>query len=122
LNAVNNLALVPFLMAFFSSRERLPVATVTSAGESRRFRSLLMKRASGLTPPTAQCLYVLTDDNPPIADEIRPNFSHVSSLLDIAKAAPALQDLKGKHPADEERAVALGILACGKFGGREWSG
>jgi hypothetical protein len=76
-------------------------------------------RASGLTPPTAQCLYVLTDDNPPIADEIRANFSYVSSLLEIAKAAPALQDLKGKHPTAEERSVALGILACGKFGSRE---
>ena len=34
LNAVNNLALVPFLMAFLSSRDKLPLPTVTSAGAS----------------------------------------------------------------------------------------
>jgi hypothetical protein len=67
--------------------------------------------------PPAQCLYVLTDDNPPIIDEIRADFSYVSSLLEIAKA-PGVQDLKGKNPAAEERAVALSILACGRFGPR----
>ncbi|KAF8506519.1 ARM repeat-containing protein [Russula emetica] len=92
LSAVNNLALVPFLMAFLSSRVRLPLATVTSA---------------------AQCLYVLTDDNPPIADEIRVNFSYVSCLLEITKARGGARDVKGKGPAAEERAVALSILACG---------
>jgi len=94
---VNNLALVPFLMGFLSSRDQLPLATVTSA---------------------AQCLYVLTDDNPPIADEIRVNFSHVSCLLEIAKARERMHDVKGQGPAAEERAVALGILACGALGWR----
>lgn len=61
----------------------------------------------------AQCLYVLTDDNPPIADEIRVNFDYVSCLLEIAKARGGVHDVKGKGPAAEERAVALGILACG---------
>ena len=37
LGAVNNLALVPFLMAFVSSRDRLPLQTVTSAGASYSF-------------------------------------------------------------------------------------
>ena len=37
LNAVNNLALVPFLMAFLSSRDKLPLPTVTSAGASHSF-------------------------------------------------------------------------------------
>ncbi|KAI0308362.1 ARM repeat-containing protein [Multifurca ochricompacta] len=91
LNAVNNLGLVPFLMAFLSSRDRLPLATVTSV---------------------AQCLYVLTDDNPPVGDEIRANLSYVSCLLDIAKAR-GVQDVKRKNPATEERALTLGILACG---------
>jgi hypothetical protein len=48
--------------------------------------------------------------------------SQREALLDIAKVVPALQDLKGKHPAAEEHTVTLGILACDKFGGREWSG
>ena len=90
---------------------------------SRAASGLVNER--GLAPQTAQCLYVLTDDNPPIADEIRANVSFVSSLLEIAKAAPASRDLKGKYPAAEERAVMLGILACGRFGqrgGRELSG
>ncbi|KAF8274277.1 ARM repeat-containing protein [Lactarius quietus] len=91
LNAVNNLMLVPFLMAFLSSRDHLPLTTVTSA---------------------AQCLYVLTDDNPPVGDEIRANLSYVSSLLEISKVRGA-PDIKGKTPPAEERAVALGILGCG---------
>ncbi|KAI0003848.1 armadillo-type protein [Russula compacta] len=92
LGAVNNLGLVPFLMAFLSSCDRLPLPTVTSA---------------------AHCLYVLTDDNPPVADEIRANFSYVSCLHAIAKAGRGEQDTKGKTPVAEERAVMLGILACG---------
>jgi hypothetical protein len=39
LTAVNNLALAPFLMSFLSSRDRLPLPTVTSAGASRSFNS-----------------------------------------------------------------------------------
>ena len=61
---------------------------------------------------TAQCLYVLTDDNPPVGDEIRANLSHISCLLEVSKVRSA-QDIKGKTPTAEERAVALGILGCG---------
>ena len=61
---------------------------------------------------TAQCLYVLTDDNPPVGDEIRANLSHISCLLEVSKVRSA-HDIKGKTPAAEERAVALGILGCG---------
>jgi len=39
LTAVNNLALVPFLMAFLSSRDQLPISTVTSAGASPNCRT-----------------------------------------------------------------------------------
>jgi hypothetical protein len=74
---------------------------------------IVNERGCDLTPLTAQYLCVLTDDNPPIVDGIRASFSHASCLLEIAKAAPALQDLKGKHPVAEERAVAQGILVCG---------
>jgi hypothetical protein len=99
--------LVPFLMAFLSSRDHLPLTTVTSAGEYAASSPLL-----GLKAPTAQCLYVLTDDNPPVGDEIRANLSYISCLLEISKVRSA-PDVKGKTPAAEERAVALGILGCG---------
>jgi len=95
LTAVNNLALVPFLMAFLLSRDQLPISTVTSA---------------------AQCLYVLTDDNPPVTNEIQANFSFVSCLLEIARARAGVHDVKGKNIAGEERTVTLDILACGAFG------
>jgi hypothetical protein len=57
----------------------------------------------------------LTDDNPPVADQVRANFSYVSCLLEISKARGGVHDVKGKGPAAEERAVTLGILACGAF-------
>ena len=72
LNAVNNLALVPFLMAFLSSRDRLPLAMATSSGAPHSFLSRSARAASDvvgcchygltLTKPS-----VLTDDNPTIA-------------------------------------------------------
>ncbi|KAI0066499.1 ARM repeat-containing protein [Artomyces pyxidatus] len=89
LNAVNQLALMNFLMAFLTYRDKLPLATVTSA---------------------AQCLYVLTDDNQPAIDEVRINFSHISCLLDIAKSHGADVNGKGKS---EERAATLSVLASG---------
>ena len=99
--------LVPFLMAFLSSRDHLPVTTVTSAGAYAALSPLFWLNAS-----TAQCLYVLTDDNPPVGDEIRANLSYVSCLLEISKVR-GIPDDKGKTPTTEERAVALGILGCG---------
>jgi hypothetical protein len=60
----------------------------------------------------------LTDDNPPIADQLRANFSYVSCLLEIAKARGGVLDVKGKGTAAEERAATLCILACGAFGWR----
>jgi len=71
---------------------------------------------------TAQCLYVLTEDNPPVAEVIRANVSYVSCLLEIAKAHGGVQDAKGKSATAEERTVALGILACGTFGLEKGSG
>ena len=47
LGAVNNLALVPFLMAFVSSRDRLPLQTVTSAGASYSFPPRATSDAAG---------------------------------------------------------------------------
>ncbi|THG94495.1 hypothetical protein EW026_g6991 [Hermanssonia centrifuga] len=62
LNAINQIALVPFLMSFLGSRSKLPVSTVTSA---------------------AQCLYVLTDDNWPATNELRTNGAYTACLLSI---------------------------------------
>ena len=101
--------LVPFLMAFLTSRDHLPITTVTSAGAFAD-RSKFTSRAQN--GPTAQCLYVLTDDNPPVGDEVRANLSYVSCLLEIS-AVRGAPDVKGKGPAAEERAVALGVLGCG---------
>lgn len=102
--------LVPFLMAFLSSRDHLPITTVTSAGAYAALSPLLGLKTVNVT--AAQCLYVLTDDNPPVGDEIRANLSYVSCLVEISKVRGA-PDVKGKTPAAEERAVALGILGCG---------
>ena len=102
-------------MAFLSSRDHLPLTTVTSAGAYAALSPLLglaPDRLKTVNVTTAQCLYVLTDDNPPVGDEIRANLSYVSCLLEISKVR-GVPDVKGKTPAAEERAVALGILGCG---------
>ena len=77
----------------------------------------LTRPGAAITPShlQAQCLYVLTDDNPPVADQVRVNFSYVSCLLEIAKARGGVYDVKGRGPVAEERTVTLGILACGAF-------
>jgi hypothetical protein len=62
---------------------------------------------------SAQCLYVLTEDNPQVADVIRANFSYASCLLEIAKVRGGTQEVSGKDATAEERAVSLSILACG---------
>jgi hypothetical protein len=103
-------------MSFLSSRDRLPIRTVTSAGASRSFNFILFS-PEGIsdTIRAAQCLYVLTEDNPPVADVIRANFSYASCLLEIAKARGGVQEVSSKDAVAEERAVSLGILACGAF-------
>lgn len=45
--------------------------------------------------PAAQCLYVLTEDNPPAAEELRTNGSYTSALLSIAQSQPAPDDIRG---------------------------
>jgi hypothetical protein len=54
LGAVNNLALVPFLMSFLSSRDRLPIPTVTSAGASRSLDSVPRGESNAPSVVTAQ--------------------------------------------------------------------
>ena len=57
-----------------------------------------------LTTLKAQCLYVLTDDNPPAVEELRTNGSYTSVLLSIAQGQPA---------ADDTRGLTLKVLATG---------
>ncbi|KAF9245889.1 ARM repeat-containing protein [Melanogaster broomeanus] len=94
LNAINQIDLIPFLMSFLASRDKLPVSTVVAA---------------------AQSLYVLTDDNPPTIDEVRCNAAYSSCLLDIIRIDESIQGGKGKHVA-EDRFATLKVLCCGILG------
>ncbi|KAI0082315.1 ARM repeat-containing protein [Panus rudis PR-1116 ss-1] len=88
LSAINQMSLVPFLMSFLASKESLPISTVTSA---------------------AQCLYVLTDDNPPASDELRANAAYTACLLSIARG-----DTNERAKAiSDERYTALRVLCSG---------
>ncbi|KAL5494642.1 hypothetical protein ACEPAI_103 [Sanghuangporus weigelae] len=93
LNAINGIHLVPFLMAFLESRDKLPSRTVAAA---------------------AQCLYVLTDDNPPAIDGLRSNSSYTACLLSIARGdyAPVPTSTEAKELA-EDRVLSVKLLAAG---------
>lgn len=90
LNAINEIHLIPFLMSFLASRDKLPFAPVTSA---------------------AQCLYVLTDDNYPAITDIRAYASYITCLLDIVRPSE-VSNGKGKEPSNQ-RSVMLGVLVAG---------
>ncbi|TBU46133.1 ARM repeat-containing protein [Dichomitus squalens] len=93
LNAINQISLVPFLMSFLAARDRLPLSTVTSA---------------------AQCLYVLTDENYPIIDEVRSNAGYTACLLAIIRSAEEAPKTNGKGKETfDVRADALRVLSCG---------
>ncbi|KAL5536078.1 hypothetical protein ACEPAF_4183 [Sanghuangporus sanghuang] len=93
LKAINGIHLIPFLMAFLETREKLPSRTVAAA---------------------AQCLYVLTDDNPPAIDELRSNSSYTACLLSIARGdyAPVPTSTEAKELA-EDRVLSVKLLAAG---------
>ncbi|CED85341.1 Armadillo-type fold [Phaffia rhodozyma] len=102
LTAVNNLTLTPFLLSFLISRASLPLSLVTSA---------------------AQCLYVLTDDNPPAATHLRSDGSWINTLVDVVKDGWKAEDesRKGKGKTDmdgvsegpKEGELLLKVLAAG---------
>ncbi|KAH7923890.1 ARM repeat-containing protein [Leucogyrophana mollusca] len=94
LNAINQINLVPFLMSFLASREKLPVSTVTAA---------------------AQCLYVLTDDNQPAIDDVRSNAAYTSCLLDVVRAEANVAEGKSKATLDERSSMCK-VLTCGILG------
>lgn len=60
--------------------------------------------------PTAQCLYVLSDDNEPAIDEVRSNGEFIASLLGIART---VSDVKTSHGKLDVRRLQLGVLASG---------
>ncbi|KIJ21986.1 hypothetical protein PAXINDRAFT_124380 [Paxillus involutus ATCC 200175] len=94
LNAINQIHLIPFLMSFLVSRDRLPVSTVVAA---------------------AQCLYVLTDDNQSAIDEVRCNAVYSSCLLDIIRIDGPIQTGTAKG-VSEGCLVTLKVLCCGIMG------
>jgi len=101
LNTINQANLIPFLMSFLVYQEKLPLSAVVSAGVE-----VLQTPSVGslLTPSAAQCLYVLTEDNPPAAEELRMNGSYTSTLLSVARGQPAADDIRG---------LTLKVLATG---------
>ncbi|KAG8219606.1 ARM repeat-containing protein [Butyriboletus roseoflavus] len=91
LNAINQINLVPFLMSFLSSRDKLPISTVVAA---------------------AQSLYVLTDDNQTAIDEVCSDAAYSSCLLDIVRWNE--RDPKGKSKdLSRDRFETLKVLCCG---------
>ncbi|KAL1951704.1 hypothetical protein VTO73DRAFT_853 [Trametes versicolor] len=94
LNSINEISLVPFLMSFLAAREKLPLSTVASA---------------------AQCLYVLTDENRPIIEEVRTNAEYTACLLSIVRPDEAAPKPNGKDKAttSDERTTAFRVLTCG---------
>ncbi|KAH9897678.1 armadillo-type protein [Cubamyces lactineus] len=93
LNAINQISLVPFLMSFLASRDKLPLSTVTSA---------------------AQCLYVLTDENQPIVEEVRSNAEYTACLLGIVRPDGAAPKANGKEKdTSDAKAAAFRVLTCG---------
>ncbi|KAI3622697.1 armadillo repeat protein [Moniliophthora roreri] len=93
LNAINDTSLIPFLMSFLISREKLSISPVLSA---------------------AQCLYVLTDDNEPATSHVRSDASYTSCLLSIARPNDKGPNVNGKKKAaDDYRTITLRILVSG---------
>ncbi|OCH95725.1 ARM repeat-containing protein [Obba rivulosa] len=93
MNAINQISLIPFLMSFLGARETLPASTVTSA---------------------AQCLYVLTDENPPAINELRSDAAYTAYLLSIVRPSEPALNVNGKDKEiSNERALTLRVLCCG---------
>ncbi|KAG8736333.1 hypothetical protein FRC10_009456 [Ceratobasidium sp. 414] len=73
-------------MAFLVNRAKLPTHVVYAA---------------------AQCLYVLSEDNPPAIQSIRSESEYIACLVAISTAHQA--------PNDDERDVGIRVLSCGGF-------
>ncbi|CAE6529682.1 unnamed protein product [Rhizoctonia solani] len=86
LNAINSISLIPFLMAFLINRAKLPRQVVHAA---------------------AQCLYVLSEDNPSAIQNIRSESEYIACLVAISTAPQGAND--------DEWDVGIRILACGSL-------
>ncbi|CAE6387250.1 unnamed protein product [Rhizoctonia solani] len=86
LNAINSISLVPFLMAFLINRTKLPRQVVHAA---------------------AQCLYVLSEDNPPAIQNIRSESEYIACLVAISTTP--------QGPNDDEWDIGIRVLACGSL-------
>ncbi|KAJ3851835.1 armadillo-type protein [Lentinula lateritia] len=91
LNAINSINLIPFLMSFLASRDKLSIAPVLAA---------------------AQCLYVLTDDNDSASVSLKCNAEYISCLLSIAKSPNQPANGKGKD-INNHRLITLRVLSLG---------
>lgn len=98
---------MPFLISFLSSRNALPLKLATAA---------------------AQCLYVLTEDNPPAYKHLRSESGWINTLVEVAREGwekagePSGSNGKGKGKASaegmeveesERKDMLLRILAAG---------
>ncbi|KAJ4485724.1 armadillo-type protein [Lentinula aciculospora] len=91
LNAINSINLIPFLMSFLASRDKLSIAPVVAA---------------------AQCLYVLTDDNDPASATVKSDAGYISCLLSIAQLHTHPANDNGKYAGDH-RQITLRVLSSG---------
>ncbi|GAV98759.1 armadillo repeat protein [Lentinula edodes] len=91
LNAINSINLIPFLMSFLASRDKLSIAPVLAA---------------------AQCLYVLTDDNDSAGVSLKSNAEYISCLLSIAQSLNQPANGKGKD-INDHRLITLRVLSSG---------
>ncbi|KAF9074932.1 ARM repeat-containing protein [Rhodocollybia butyracea] len=91
LNAINSIDLIPFLMSFLGSRDKLHIAPVLAA---------------------AQCLYVLTDDNDPAISSLKSVAGYMSCLLTIAQSSDQHGNGKGKD-LNDHRQTTLRVLSAG---------
>ncbi|KAF8684622.1 ARM repeat-containing protein [Rhizoctonia solani] len=86
LNAINSISLIPFLMSFLINRAKLPRQVVHAS---------------------VQCLYVLSEDNPPAIQTIRSESEYIACLVAISTAP--------QGPNDDEWDIGIRVLACGSL-------
>lgn len=86
LNAVNELDLIPFLISFLSTRDKLSQSTVNAA---------------------AQCLYVLTEDNDVAIEVFRNDATRISILIEIAQTEPP-----APTSSNDIKAIRWTTLSC----------
>ncbi|CUA76366.1 HEAT repeat-containing protein 3 [Mus musculus] [Rhizoctonia solani] len=86
LNAINSIPLIPFLMAFLINRAKLPRQVVHAA---------------------AQCLYVLSEDNPSAIQNVRSESEYIACLVAVSTAP--------QGPNDDEWDIGIRVLACGSL-------